>query len=55
MPPAWRGLQSIWDWMASELGDEGEYDEEQSLGERIAWWEDVTAELKAREGRLNLA
>lgn len=55
VPPAWRGLQSIWGWIDSEQFDNEEYDEEQSLGSRTAWWEDVTAKLKLQEGRLNLA
>ncbi|KAG8531735.1 uncharacterized protein KY384_003367 [Bacidia gigantensis] len=61
VPPAWRAMQVVWKW-ADEIDAASEVDSgadrEQAklpLGERHAWWEELSNVLKSKEGRMSLS
>ncbi|KAK1768160.1 fungal-specific transcription factor domain-containing protein [Phialemonium atrogriseum] len=61
VPPAWRAMQSVWEWMDTRdfgfpeptFGDL--MDEDGRVADRHAWWEDLVAVLMEKEGRMNLS
>jgi len=59
VPPAWRALRYIWEWQDTWdiacISDEGIYEQDIPISESPAWWEDVSAALSAKEGRVNLS
>ena len=59
VPPAWRAMQYVWDWLDEDAitGIEPEYslDPETQLSARRAWWEELTEALKAKEGKMSLS
>lgn len=68
VPPAWRAMQFIWEWLDEceddseeevddELDEDGDYDmQARDVRDNCdAWWETLVGELSARYGRVNLA
>ncbi len=60
MPPAWRALQDVWDWMDSRADQQADesfvvVDDDKLVANRHPWWEDLVVYLAEKEGRMNLS
>ncbi|KAK4449072.1 fungal-specific transcription factor domain-containing protein [Podospora aff. communis PSN243] len=53
VPPVWTAVQQLWTWLDSEL-NEPPYDEDQPIGDRRMWWEDMVHQLVKENGILSL-
>jgi hypothetical protein len=53
VPPVWQAIQGLWAWLDNDLSEQP-YDEDQPIGDRRAWWEDMVKELVKRSGVLSL-
>ncbi|KAK0703672.1 fungal-specific transcription factor domain-containing protein [Lasiosphaeria miniovina] len=53
VPPVWTAIQKLWHWLDKEVKEQP-YDEEQLVGDRQAWWEDMVDELVKESGVLSL-
>jgi hypothetical protein len=57
VPPAWRALRFIWEWLDAREETETLFELEApaSLSEAKPWWEEVVGALAEKEGRMNLS
>ncbi|KAK5659444.1 hypothetical protein OQA88_645 [Cercophora sp. LCS_1] len=53
VPPVWEAIKTLWKWLDNDL-KEDLYDEDQPIGERRAWWEEMVDELLLESGVLSL-
>ncbi|KAG7288721.1 hypothetical protein NEMBOFW57_005077 [Staphylotrichum longicolle] len=53
VPPVWVAIKKLWEWLDNELVEEP-YDEDQPIGQRRAWWEEMVAKLVEESGVLSL-
>ena len=53
VPPCWRMVQDLWEWMDNDLL-ESNINDELPLAQRPAWWEEVVTRIREKEGRLSL-
>ncbi len=53
VPPVWTAIQKLWEWLDNDMVEEP-YDEDQPIGQRRAWWEEMVAKLVEESGVLSL-
>jgi len=55
VPPLWKTLQEVWDWMDTEFCEEpSEPIEINQIGKRLAWWELVVEKIVEGHGRITV-
>lgn len=53
VPPVWGAVKRMWDWLDQDFREK-EYDDSLPIGDRHAWWEEVTTMLIETEGEIAL-
>jgi hypothetical protein len=54
VPPVWKALQGMWQWIDMELVDDPD-DDDIPIWQKQPWWENMVAKLTEEYGLLNLA
>jgi hypothetical protein len=49
----WTAIKNLWTWLDNDLKEQV-YDEDQPIGDRRPWWEDMVDKLVRENGVLSL-